>query len=97
MVNLIKESKDHLQGVNETYYEHCAFSIDHGLYLIKMGIMSIVHGIIPCIFPFTLPRMVIGLYDVVRDKHGDSLISRLRSENTDRQDVRIVKKKYFKK
>lgn len=93
---MIQESKEHLREVQKSYAEHAAFSIDHGFYLLKMGVMSIIHGIVPSVFKFDLPKMVIGLYDVVIDKHGIGMVRKLRKQNLQDDSVRSKTKSYFK-
>ncbi len=77
----------HLDQTGEGYWSHFKFGVVHGLYLFKMGIMSIVHAIFPDIYPFELPRMVIFLHEKIKRKHGAKLVRELTHE---------VKEKYFK-
>ena len=77
----------HLEETGENYKSHFKFGVVHGFYLLKMGIMSIIHGIWPDIYPFTLPKMVIYLHEKIRLKHGQEILTSLTNE---------VKEKHFK-
>lgn len=70
----------HLTETKESYWAHFKFGIIHGFYLIKMGLMSIVHSFFPDIYPFELPRMVIGLHEKIKKKHGTKLLNKLTQE-----------------
>lgn len=54
----ITNSKEHLEKVNETYIEHGEFAIRWGFFLIWAGIISIIHGVLPFLFPFTVPILL---------------------------------------
>ena len=47
---MIKNSKNHLIKVNETYFKHMAVNFKIGLSMIITGIKFMVHGIIPAFF-----------------------------------------------
>ena len=47
---MIKNSKDHLNAVNETYLKHMAVNLKIGLSTLVIGFKFIVHGVIPSLF-----------------------------------------------
>lgn len=59
---MIKQSKIHLEKSQETYGNHFIWAKIAGLRLIWAGIASIIHGIIPALFPGTAAKTVIDLY-----------------------------------
>lgn len=56
------KSKEHLEKSKETYLNHLIWAEMSGLRLIYAGIASIIHGLIPGIFPGTAAKTVIDLY-----------------------------------
>jgi len=48
--NMIKNSKNHLVEVNETYFKHMAVNFKISLLMLKKGIKFMIHGIIPALF-----------------------------------------------
>ncbi len=48
--NMIKNSKNHLVEVNETYFKHMAVNFKISLSMLKKGIKFMIHGIIPALF-----------------------------------------------
>ena len=51
---MIKESKKHLNSVNESYFEHMSIATNVGLKMLSGGLMALVHGIIPGKFKLKL-------------------------------------------
>ena len=47
---MIRNSKNHLNEVNETYLKHMAVNLKIGLSTIVTGFKFMIHGIIPAIF-----------------------------------------------
>ena len=46
---MIRNSKNHLDEVNETYLKHMSVNFKTGLSMIKTGTKYLIHGIIPAI------------------------------------------------
>ncbi len=57
---------EHLKQVQQGYWEHFFFAQKWGLYLILTGLASMVHGLRPMCFPFTAPRNVQKVADMIR-------------------------------
>ena len=55
--------KKHLNEAGKSYLEHFKFAFKAGLILIYAGITSIIHALIPSLFPFTSQRIVKKLLD----------------------------------
>jgi hypothetical protein len=63
-------SQEHLREVNQTYYQHALFAIKWGLYLVGTGVVSIIHGVVPGLFPFTAPKNILRLSQLVESRHN---------------------------
>jgi|TARA_B110000483_G_C18057205_1_gene488889 hypothetical protein len=50
--------KAHLKEAGKTYYEHTKFAVVAGLDLILTGIISIIHGFVPTLFPFYAEKKI---------------------------------------
>lgn len=59
---MIKKSKEHLEKSQEGYLNHLVWAELSGLRLILAGLASIVHGLVPGLFPGTAAITVIELY-----------------------------------
>lgn len=42
----------HLKATNQTYFNHMSFAFTSGLKMIYGGVISIIHSIVPDLFPF---------------------------------------------
>lgn len=58
----------HLELVQQKYPEHFWFAQKWGLYLIWTGIASMIHGLIPALFPFTAPRNVLKVAKMIHSR-----------------------------
>jgi hypothetical protein len=47
---MIRNSKNHLNEVNETYLKHMAVNLKIGLSTIVTGFKFMIHGIVPALF-----------------------------------------------
>lgn len=70
---MISKSKKHLESVNQSYVFHGSFAIKWGFYLVWTGVASIIHGIFPSFFPFTAPRNIARLTQLVKKHHPQFL------------------------
>jgi len=81
---MYKKSIKHLQESKIDYFSHMLFAIYAGLRLIWAGITSLIHSIVPGLFPGTAAKTVIDLYferlqnhpnknynDYIRKKEGE--------------------------
>jgi hypothetical protein len=59
---VIKKSLEHLQKSQEGYASHFVWAEMSGLRLIWAGIASMIHGLVPGLFPGTAAMTVIDLY-----------------------------------
>ena len=58
--------KQHLNESRKTYSEHFIFAFTAGWLLIYAGITSIIHSLIPSLFPFTSQKIVQRLLNKVK-------------------------------
>lgn len=66
-----KKSSDHLKEVQQSYWTHAAFAIKWGWFLIWTGFVSILHGLIPAVFPFTAPRNILKVAKMIEQREHD--------------------------
>jgi hypothetical protein len=59
---MIKKSNEHLVKSQEGYMSHFVWAELSGLRLIWAGIASLIHGLVPGMFPGTAAITVIDLY-----------------------------------
>tara|TARA_B110000037_G_scaffold86569_1_gene102640 strand:- start:776 stop:973 length:198 start_codon:yes stop_codon:yes gene_type:complete len=50
IIFMFKNSKDHLNEVNETYFKHMTVNLKIGLSKLITGFKFLIHGIIPALF-----------------------------------------------
>ena len=60
----------HLRKVNQGYFFHLLFALKWGGYLIFTGLVSIVHGLFPFLFPFLAPRNILKVSRMI-EKSSD--------------------------
>ena len=58
--------KQHLNESGKTYSKHFIFAFTAGWLLIYAGITSIIHSLIPSLFPFTSQKIVQRLLNKVK-------------------------------
>ena len=61
----MKKIKAHLKAANKSYFSHTKFAIVAGFDLILTGIISIIHGIIPTLFPFYAEKKINKYYEKI--------------------------------
>jgi len=59
---MIKKSIEHLEKSKEGYFSHLVWAEISGLRLIRAGVASLIHGLVPGLFPGTAAMTVIDLY-----------------------------------
>ena len=62
---MIKESKKHLNSVNESYLEHMGIANNVGLKMLSGGLMALIHGIVPGIFQTDASNKIKELYEFI--------------------------------
>ena len=62
---MIKKSKDHLNSVNENYFEHMVIAFNEGLKMLLGGLMALIHGIIPGVFQTDASNKIKELYEFI--------------------------------
>ena len=62
---MIKDSKEHLKEVNETYFQHMAIAFKIGFTLFVTGIFCLIHALIPGLFKKTVSNQIAKIYDMV--------------------------------
>ena len=65
---MIKKSKDHLNSVNENYFEHMGIAFNVGLKMFLGGFMALIHGIIPGVFQTDASNKIKDLYEFINKK-----------------------------
>jgi hypothetical protein len=70
----------HLKSVNESYFQHGFFAVKWGLFLVITGIVSIIHGFFPFLFPFMAPKNVLKLKKVLDDRKEDERIRQIEGD-----------------
>ena len=62
---MIKESKKHLNSVNESYFEHMSIATNVGFKMLSGGLMAFLHGIVPGIFQTDTSNKIKELYEFI--------------------------------
>ncbi len=62
---MIKNSKEHLKEVNETYFQHMAIAFKIGFTMLVTGIFCLIHALIPGLFKKTGSNQIAKIYDIV--------------------------------
>jgi hypothetical protein len=65
---MIKKSKEHLNSVNESYFEHMNIATNVGLKMLSGGLMALIHGIVPSIFQTAASNKIKELYEFINKK-----------------------------
>ena len=60
--------KKHLNELGKNYTEHFIFAFIAGCLMIYAGITSIIHALIPSLFPFTSQKIVQKLLNKVKER-----------------------------
>ena len=62
---MIKKSKEHLNSVNENYFEHMSIALSVGFKMLLGGFMALIHGIIPGVFQTDASNKIKELYEFI--------------------------------
>ena len=69
MLSIIKKSKEHLKKAEQGYFEHGVFAFRYGGKILIIGIISIIHGIIPGWFPFYVPKRIMAIINTMIERN----------------------------
>jgi branched-subunit amino acid permease len=56
----------HLKEAGKSYMAHACFALSAGVLLVVAGVASIIHALIPALFPFYSANIVMRLADKAR-------------------------------
>ena len=62
---MIKKSKEHLNSVNESYFEHMSIATNVGFKMLSGGLMALIHGIVPGIFQTDASNKIKEIYEFI--------------------------------
>lgn len=69
---MFKNCKQHVESVNETYFQHLCFATKFGFRLIGAGLKAIIHGICPVCFETAASDEVKCLYKMCANRGKDA-------------------------
>ena len=62
---MIKDSQEHLNEVNETYFHHMRIAFKIGFTMLVNEVFCLVHGLIPSLFKKTGSNQIAKMYEMV--------------------------------
>ena len=62
---MIKDSKEHLEASNETYFQHLKFATCVGITMVYGGIQALIHAIYPGVLTKAASTKIKKLYSLV--------------------------------
>ena len=62
---MIKNSQEHLNEVNETYFQHMRIAFKIGFTMLMTGFCCLIHGLIPVLFKKTGSNQIAKMYEMV--------------------------------
>jgi len=65
---MIKQSKEHLKSVNETYAQHFKVAIKIALLMILGGFQVIIHAVCPGVFKTSASDKIKKLHNTISDR-----------------------------
>ena len=65
---MIKKSKEHLNSVNESYFEHMNIASNVGFKMLLGGLMALIHSVVPSIFQNDASNIIKELYEFINKK-----------------------------
>ena len=63
---MIEKCQKHLDGVNESYFQHLGFAVCFGLRMVGAGLAAILHGLCPAVFQYTGSKIIFKLNDELK-------------------------------
>lgn len=61
----MQRTREHLEAVNETYFEHMAHASGFGFKLLRAGCACLLHGLFPSLCCTTGSRAITELHDAM--------------------------------
>jgi hypothetical protein len=61
--SMLKKCKDHLESVEESYFQHLTHALSYGSRMVCGGLGAIVHAFIPALFQTTASRITAQLHE----------------------------------
>jgi hypothetical protein len=62
---MIKDSKEHLNEDNETYFQHMWIALKILITMLVTGVSCLIHGLIPGLFKKTGSNQITKMYEMV--------------------------------
>ena len=62
---MIKDSQEHLNDVNETYFQHIRIAFKIGFTTLVTGVFCLIHGLILSLFKKTGSTQIAKMYEMV--------------------------------
>ena len=62
---MIKDSQQHLNEVNETYFQHMRIAFTIGITMLLTGVLCLIHGLMPGLFKKTGSKQIAKMYEMV--------------------------------
>ena len=62
---MIKDSQEHLNEVNETYFQHMRIAFKISFTMLVTGVFCLIHGLIPSLFKITGRNKIAKIHDMV--------------------------------
>ena len=62
---MIKDSQEHLNKVNETYFQHMRIAFKIGFTMLVTGVFCLIHWFIPSLFKKTGSNQIAKMYEMV--------------------------------
>jgi hypothetical protein len=62
---MIKDSQEHLNEVNETYFQHIRIAFKIGFTTLVTGVFCLIHVLIPSLFKKTGSNQIAKMYEMI--------------------------------
>ena len=62
---MIKDSKHHLNEINESYFQHMGVAFKIGFTMLVTGVFCVIHGLIPGLFKKNASNQIAKMYEMV--------------------------------
>ena len=62
---MIKDSQEHLNEDNVTYFQHMQIALKIGVTMLVRGVFCLIHGLIPGLFKKTGSNQITKMYEMV--------------------------------
>ena len=62
---MIKDSQEHLNEVNETYFQHIRIAFKIGFTTLVTGVFCLIHGLIPSLFKKTGSNQIAKMNEMI--------------------------------